>query len=250
MASNATSNGASNGTPKPAANDVSLNVNAPSDDLLYHVKCEIIDYLKDPSGATHMNEIYGTYTSLPAAKAAALTSLKTSGYLPSDFADYAEKSDPTAWKFGDDVLVYAKAPAGQEFRVRLDVTPNTKNLTANADGEVEGRLHYVLQTNIDYNKDASGACQSNAIQGVYLVLKEANHAAYNALLGDADGLTRTSYEEFDRVDEHRGDWPYGDHVLVHAVAENGENFRVEVRTRAKVHHKREDTHRYEAGAWK
>jgi hypothetical protein len=232
VASNAASNGVSTGT------------EAASESLLYHVKCEIIDYHNDQSGLTRTTNIYGTYTSLPLAKAAARTCLKTAGYLPSDFSIYAEKSEPETWEYEEDVLVYAKAPAGQEFRVRVDVSPNEAGLKANERGEVKGHLHYVLQTRIDYNSDRTGGNQRVDIEGVYLGREEAEKAAYNVLLDEAEGLTRESFAEFDRLDEQAGDWPYGDDVLVHAVGRNGENFKVEVKMQAKVHHKREATHRY------
>jgi len=232
VASNAASNGVFSGT------------EAASESLLYHVKCEIIDYHNDQSGLTRTTNIYGTYTSLPLAKAAARTCLKTASYLPSDFSIYAEKSHPETWEYEEDVLVYAKAPAGQEFRVRVDVSPNEAGLKANERGEVEGHLHYVLQTRIDYNSDRTGGNQRTDIEGVYLGREEAEKAAYNVLLDKDEGVTKESFAEFDRLDEQAGDWPYGDDVLVHAVGRNGENFKVEVKMQAKVHHKREATYRY------
>ncbi len=242
MASNGDSNGASKSASKSA--------DSASENLLYHVKCEIIDYAEDISGLTRTTNIYGTYTLLPFAKEAARTCLQTAGYLPSDFSTYVEKTDPETWAYAEDVAVYAKAPAGQEFRVRLDVTPNVAGFTAKEGGAVEGHFYYVLQTRIDYDKDRTGGSQTCEIEGVYLNRKEANHAAYNALLDEAEGVTKESFAEFDRLDEQRGDWPYGEDVLVHAVGKNGENFKVEVKSQAKVHHKRETTHRYQAGAWK
>jgi len=232
------SNGASNGT------------YAASDGLLYHIKCEIIDYAEDASGLTRTTTIHGTYTSLPVAKAAARTCLKTAGYLPSDFDVYEEKTDPETWKYMEDVVVYAKAPAGQEFRVRLDVTPTVAGLTADEQGVVETPLYYVLQTNIDYDSDRTGGKQTTNIEGVYLEREEANQAAYKVLLNEPEGVTRESFAEFDRMDEHEGDWPYLDDVLVHAVGKNGDNFNVEVKTQEKSHHKRGATQRSQAEASK
>jgi hypothetical protein len=233
-----------------ASKDTSNGADASSEDLLYHIKCEIIDYHEDKSGATRTTNIHGTYTSLPAAKAAARASLKTAGYLPSDFEVYEEKTDPETWKYSDGVFVYAKAPAGQEFRVRLDVKPNVLGLKANNGDAVEEHLHYVLQTIIDYSKDRTGGIQTTEIEGVYLGRKEANHAAYNVLLDEAEGVTKESFAEYERRDEWKDDWPYGEDVMVHAVGKNGENFKVEVKTQLKVHHKREASHRPLAGDWK
>ena len=85
-----------------------------------------------------------TFTDLSAAKAAARSALASEGYLKDDFEVYEEKdtADPDEWKHGDGVIVYAKAPAGQEFDVRLDTKPNPLKLKGNAAGEVEGVLHY------------------------------------------------------------------------------------------------------------
>jgi len=204
-------------------------------DDLYHVKCEIIDYYSDPSGLTRTTDVYGTYTTLPLAKAAARTCLERAGYDPSEFEVYEMKTDPETWKHGDDIRVYAKAPSGVEFHVRVDVTPNNLAgpLKANAQGEVEGQLYYVLQTQIDYNADRTGGNQRADIEGVYVSREEAEKAAYEVLLDESEGVTKETYAEYERVDEFEGDWPYGDEELVHAVGTDGENFKVEVKMRAK-----------------
>jgi hypothetical protein len=113
-------------------------------DLLYHIKRTIIDYHEDKSGATRITDILSTFTDLAAAKAAANSALASEGYLRDDFELYEQKNEVGVnnWKHGDGVEVFAKAPAGQEFEVRLDTKPNVLNLKGNADGEVEGSLHY------------------------------------------------------------------------------------------------------------
>jgi len=113
-------------------------------DTLFHVKRTITDYHEDKSGATRMTDVLGTFTDLAAAKAAAHSALASEGYLKDDFELYEAKveTDPEEWKHGDGVLVFAKAPAGQEFEVRLDTKPNVFGLKGNEAGEVEGHLHY------------------------------------------------------------------------------------------------------------
>jgi hypothetical protein len=113
-------------------------------EFLYHVKRTILDFHEDKSGATQITDVLGTFTDLAAAKAAARSALASEGYLKDDFEVYEEKdqTDSEEWKHGDGVLVYAKAPAGQEFDVRLDTKPNMMKLKGNASGEVEGVLHY------------------------------------------------------------------------------------------------------------
>lgn len=117
--------------------------NGATPELLYHVKRTITDFHEDKSGATRTTDILGTFTDLQAAKGAAFSALASEGYVKDDFELHAENTgSPEDWKYGDGVLAFAKAPAGQEFEVRLDTKPNVLKLKGNADGEVEGVLHY------------------------------------------------------------------------------------------------------------
>jgi hypothetical protein len=71
------------------------------------------------------------------------------------------------------------------------------------------------------------------VEGTYSTRAAARKAARSALL-DRD-VTKDSFVEYDEFDDARdiNEWPYGDDVLVHAVAETGENFNVAVK--AKLH---------------
>ncbi len=113
-------------------------------ELLYHVKRTFIDYREDPTGATRITDVLGTFTDLHAAKLAANAALASEGYLKDDFEVYEIKYEVGAeeWKHDDGVLVFTKAPAGQEFEVRIDTKPNVNKFKGNASGEVEGHLHY------------------------------------------------------------------------------------------------------------
>jgi hypothetical protein len=120
-----------------------MAANGTAPEFLYHVKRTITDFHEDKSGATRTTDVLGSFTDLKAAKAAAYSALASEGYLKDDFELYEDNtSNPEGWKHGDGVLAFAKAPAGQEFEVRLDTKPNVLNLEGNADGEVEGFLHY------------------------------------------------------------------------------------------------------------
>jgi hypothetical protein len=207
----------------------------PSEDLLYHVVCEVIDYHKDKSGATRTTEVFGTYTSLLAAKSAARSCLKMLGYLPEEFSTYREKINPETWSYGDGVFIYAKAPAGQEFSVRVDTKPNENGFKGTEHGKVEGHLCYVLQTKIDYNDDRIGGKQTTEVEGVYRIRKDALDAAYTVLLDDAEGITKESFAEYDEQDMKNNDWPYGEEILVHAVGQNGDNFLVAVKSQLSQH---------------
>jgi len=120
---------------------VTTATNGADAEFLYHIKRTITDFAEDKSGATRTTDILGTFTDLAAAKVAARGALSSEGYIRDDF-ETLEVKDGAEWKHGDGVLVFAKAPAGQEFDVRIDTKPNVLKFKGNVDGEVEGFLHY------------------------------------------------------------------------------------------------------------
>lgn len=204
-------------------------------EFLYHIKRTITEYNEDKSGATRIVDVLGTFTQLAAAKQAAYSALASEGYLRDDFEKYEVKSEvpPEEWKHPDGVVAFAKAPAGQEFEVRLDTKPNVGKFKGNANGEVEGHLHYVLQTTINYNNDRIGGIQNTEVEGTYLTRKEAFAAAHTTLLDDE--VTKESFAEYDEKEDFKGEWPYGDECFVHAVGETGENFLVSVKAQPHSH---------------
>lgn len=109
----------------------SANENGTSE-FLYHVKRSITEYAQDKSGATQIIDILGTFTILAAAKAAARGALASEGYVKDDFELYEENNGSEDWQFGDGVIAYAKAPAGQEFHVRIDTKPNSDHFSGNS----------------------------------------------------------------------------------------------------------------------
>jgi len=204
-------------------------------DLLFHTVLTVIDYHADTSGSTRTFYILGTHTNLPAAKAFSQSCLTHLGYAPDDFTTYSTSAttSPSEWTHGDGVAVYAKAPAGQEFVVSIDTTPNNESLPEGPNSQLQmpkgfDHLHYVLQTKTDYNQDKSGAYQTTEIEGCYVRRADAEAAARMAL-ADLDKQGFSQYDERDTEDE-KGQWPFGEDVLVHAVAQTGENYSVCVRT--------------------
>ncbi len=204
-------------------------------EVLFHTTLTVIDYHSDTSGSTRDVHVLGTHANLPAAKAFALMALKLLGYDASDFTEYTTRVDAPAeeWTHGDGVMVYAKAPKGQEFLVGLDTKPNTESLPVRPDGDTlllpspEDYLHYVLQNRTDFNQDRSGAFQTTEIQGCYVRRTDAIAAAKATL--------EESREEYAQYDERGGEgeeaeWPFGEDVIVHAVAQTGENYTVAVKT--------------------
>ncbi|KAH8904160.1 hypothetical protein BR93DRAFT_171032 [Coniochaeta sp. PMI_546] len=202
-------------------------------DQLYHTLLTVVDFHDDTSGYTRSTFPLGTHVSLPAAKEFAAHALEKLNYKPDDFAEYAVRTPSTAedWKYGDGVIVYAKAPAGQEFQVRLDTTTNTENLPAGGPGETpklptgSAHLHYVIQTRVDYDQDRSGGLQTTEIEGVYVHRRDALEAAKQMLSGD-----RSEFAQYDEQKELGEQWPFGVDVVVHAVAQTGQNYTIAVRT--------------------
>lgn len=132
----------------------------------------VIDYQKDPSGASRYVEAFNAYASLPVAKQHARTCLKTLGYDPIEFIEYEEQNDIETWRHGDGVLAYAKASAGPVFRVRIDTTPNIKGIKSRKDGAVDDKLSYVLQTIIQYIVDRVGAKATTVVERVFATTKD------------------------------------------------------------------------------
>jgi len=213
------------------ATDIAAEDSAP--ELLYHVKRTIIDYALDESGASQTTDILNTFTDLVAAKSASYSALFSEGYIKDDFVIYEENDGVKAWSHGEGVIVFAKAPSGHEFQVRLDTTPNNLKFKGNGSGEVEGHLYYVLQTTIDYNTDHLGGTQITEVQGTYPTRKSAYEAADTTIVGEE--FKKETYAEYDEKREEKDEWPYGDDVLVHAVAETGENFNISVKTQPHKH---------------
>jgi hypothetical protein len=183
-------------------------------ELLYHTTLVVYDGSRDPANCARSAYVLGTHTTLPAAKAFSATALQGMGYEPSDFDEYHVKDPSKEWPYDDGVIVYAKAPAGQEFAVGLDTTPNdqgfaaggpdgTLNLSGVTDGDPARHLHYVLQTKVDYDQDRcrgeafpindNSTFKTTEIQGCFLHRADAIKAAKACL--------KTTGYEFAQYDE-------------------------------------------------
>lgn len=220
-------------------------------ELLFHVTLAVIDYHIDASGGARSFYVLGTFAELSAARSfAAEKALPGLGYELDDFTTY--EANPRAvggpgaldgWNHGDGVVVYAKAPAGQVFVVGVDTKPNGEGLPEDGAGGLrlpgdegegaQGRtgLHYVVQSCVDYNADRSGAARTDEVQGAFVHRADAVDAARNALFAEGE-LGKGDFAEFDERDDEseKGQWPFGEDVVVHAVANTGENFELSVVT--------------------
>jgi hypothetical protein len=127
-------------------------------------------------------------------------------------------------------MIFARAPAEQVFLVGICTTPNTESLPVDQAGNLivpNGAkfLHYLLQTNVDYNVDRSGSKQWTDILGCFVHRADAWTAAHTA-------LKKADFLEYDERghEEFVGDWPFEDNVAIHAVSETGQNIFISVAT--------------------
>ncbi|KAJ4094307.1 hypothetical protein NW760_014688 [Fusarium oxysporum] len=139
--------------------------------LLYHTFLTVIDYHKEPSGATRFAYVLSTHSVLEAAKTFATSALQGLNYQPEDFTEFTVRSSEP-WEHDDCLHVFARTHAGQVFLIGIDTTLNIESLLASPDGAVvlpngSNRLHYVLQT-VDNSLDRMGYGQSSKMQGIYV----------------------------------------------------------------------------------
>ncbi|GJN70036.1 hypothetical protein PLICBS_004088 [Purpureocillium lilacinum] len=215
------------------AKDIDAGVsNAPEE--LFHTILTIVDWQKDSSGSTRHYFVLGTHGTLEAAKAYSGVALQQIGFGMDEFERFDVRpgscSPEENWSHDEGVTAFARTPAGQEFTMRINTTPNNESFTVRNDGQVQlpnsaRFLHYVLQTIIDYNVDRSGAAQTAEIEGSYVHRADAWAAARQC-------LDKTQFAEYDSRGEQEflEEWPFDDDVAVHAVAETGQNYFIAVKT--------------------
>lgn len=214
---------------------------------LYHTTLTVVDPHKvhtDPAGSAVERSTFplGTQATREGANSFAETALQGLNYEPGDFVTYEVKSSlpQGKWTHGDNTIVYAKTPAGQEFIVRVEDKANKEHIAIQTDGcgEIKyptgsDHLSYVLVTEVDYRKEST----TTTIEGCYYHRVDAVDAAKEALL--AGNLKKSHYGQYDEresLDEATAkDWPFGEDVIVHAVGPKGENFRVAIKTVPSAH---------------
>lgn len=203
-------------------------------DLLYHTCLTVID----PGTDKPQVYVLSSHSTIEAAKKSAVEAIPKLGFDKDEFEVYQEQIHATEnWEHGGGVVVYAKTPAGQDFLVGTDTKANAESLEVNADGTLAlphgiDHLHYVLQTTIDYKGRPAVFTE---IQGAYTKRSDALEAAKKCLL--SDDVTVADYAQYDQRDllKPPEDWPFGEDVLVHAVANTGENFLISLTTPPKAY---------------
>ncbi|KAH8892953.1 hypothetical protein GQ53DRAFT_781050 [Thozetella sp. PMI_491] len=205
---------------------------AQTPDLLYHTTLTIVDHLDDTGGVTEKFYVLGTHGSIYAAKEYSKKALQLQGFSPDDFSVFEERSPAWFWYHGDNTTVYAQTPEGQEFLVGFDTGINSQNIKQSPDGileipDDETHLHYVVRSEINYDRDNERSPYKHEIEGCYARQDDAYEAARKCIREKKDIFTE--YHERSSLD-HMPEWPFGKDVLVHAVGQMGEDFTVAVKT--------------------
>lgn len=202
-------------------------------DLLFHVVLNVVHPNFEAGGNRQDVYILGTCATLEAAKRFAKHSLSFLGYSKDEFDMYEEKCETSKdWEHGDGVIAYGKTPAEHEVLLSIDTKTNAERLQASSEGTIllpngVDHLHYVLQTMTDYNTQSEASVE---IEGAYAKRSDAFAAAKRCLIDD-----NTKKEDFAHYDERSDlnlpqDWPFGEDVIVHAVALSGQNYLVSLKT--------------------
>ncbi|KAL5344969.1 hypothetical protein ACLOAV_009922 [Pseudogymnoascus australis] len=199
---------------------------------LYHILFITSHIQRDPNSEIEKIRIPGTYCSLEVAEAAAHACLCDAGYEREWFSQYEDISTALVryrihQRMG--LVVVAVAPDGTAFRACISTTPNTGHLTTdNEEGRIAADLYYVVQTNVEYANGDEEQRRGINIEGIFMSYDKAQSFAHSVLLSEEDGITRESFAEYDEAGDNERDCGFGENVVIHAVAINGENHLISV----------------------
>ncbi|PWY72159.1 hypothetical protein BO94DRAFT_539283 [Aspergillus sclerotioniger CBS 115572] len=200
---------------------------------LYHVLLTTTHINKNPNNIIETLRIPGTYTSLLAAKAAAHSCLYDAGYERDFFPTYETshaifEKENLPDRLG--LAIYAVAPDGTTFRVRIDTTPNKLQLTTDLDdGRVSIPLYYVVQANVEYDAiEGQSTVREVIVQSTFTEYLQGREYARSVLLSEQDGILKGSYAAYVEAGEEERDCGYGENVVVHASSDYGVNHLVSV----------------------
>lgn len=218
---------------------------------LFHTTLTVIDYANSSEDGGKSVYPLGTHADLNTATVFASLALQRLGYDRANFEAYEDYSGMThhdangcaaAWSDDNSIVVHARRPSKHDFLVGISTTLNNEHLPTKKDNPFElqlpqgsDQLYYLLQTTVDYNVDRSGAVQGVEIEGVYVYYADAIEAAKGCLIGVK--IKREDFIEYDERDseEFKDEWPFGEDVVVHAVTQTGQNFKVALMTTLRAH---------------
>ncbi|PYH89605.1 hypothetical protein BO71DRAFT_336331 [Aspergillus ellipticus CBS 707.79] len=200
---------------------------------LYHVLLTITRMEKNPNNIIEALRIPGTYTSLRTAKAAAHSCLYSAGYERDFFTTY--ETSPTIFEEENlpartGLAIYAVAPDGTTFRVRIDTTPNEQHLTTDLDdGRIATPLYYVVQASVEYDAtEGESTVREVSVQGIFTDYVRARECAKGVLLSANDGILKGNYADYVEAGDGERDCGFGENVVVHATSDYGVNYLVSV----------------------
>jgi hypothetical protein len=198
-------------------------------DNLYHIIITQAHLKKDVNSVGENIRVCGTYTSLPAAKAAAHRTLFDGGYEQEWFTEFDVNKDqfPASMRKSG-LMVYAVVPDETTFSVNLATTPNLLGLKGNKHGKVMLELYHVVQTTVDYGRVEGEEERETNIEGSFESYEAAWKFAKVVLLNKEDGITKASFADYYEAAAGERDCGFGENVIVHAVGQNGVNFLVSV----------------------
>ena len=200
-----------------------------SSDFLYHILISQSHLSESPKHPTATAHICGTYTSLPAAKAAAQRALFSAGYESEWLTEFDVRDDQLPPEMrGRGVVVYAASAIGILIEVSILTTPNLKGWEGNILEKVQGELYHVVQTTIDCNCDKDREHKDLNIVGTYQTYDEAWRAAKLCLLDQDDGITKKSFTQYDEAQAGKNNCRFSENTVVCAVGENGISYQVDV----------------------
>jgi hypothetical protein len=206
----------------------STTTQAPSD-TLYHVLLTTSHLEKDINSAVQGLRICGTFTSLPAAKAAAHTCIFSLGYEAEWFSNFRTQHDLELIDHDESRIVEATGPGGEVFAVDIATVPNSAGLVSRgSSGRVTMPLFHVVQTVVHYGSDSSGESRDTIVKGSFAEYKRAREVAHELLLWFEEGIEKSTYVQYEEAGEEETDCGYGENVVVHAVGNQGENYLVSV----------------------
>ena len=190
----------------------------PVPEELYYLVVAITHPQHDVNAITKRLRVCRTSTE---AKKAAHSSLLNAGFERELFTEYDvnEKHEGSEREMDSSGrVVHAVALDGTTFDVNIKTASNRGMfLPEDEDGMIERDLYHVLQTTVDYSRDAPGGKRHTDVEGSFDSY-EAKGFAGTVLLSEEDGITKDSFPEYSEAGPGETDCGYAEDVVVHAVA--------------------------------
>lgn len=188
---------------------------------LYHVKLTT-EHLVDADSNTRLYkvDICGTFTDLLSAYNLAYTAIDPRVVDLESYESKHDFPDLDLWPYGDEVCVRAMAVSGEMFTVSIQAEPNDADLIGNSHGEVCSKSFYAVRESLRHSASRGACKRETLIEGTYRSRNAARRCALGALFVDGN-RSRDDFDEWEAFSDNE-DSPWGDDVVVRAVAPNGD----------------------------